>query len=90
MKFDGKVALITGGGTGIGKSAALALAWEGAKVVIVGRRSGPLEETAQEIKAINGEVLAVPTDVTVIATFFWPVLPWYIGSAMWVAILISL
>ena len=64
MKFDGKVVLITGGGTGIGKSAALALAREGAKVVIVGRRSGPLEETAQEIKAINGEVLAVPTDVT--------------------------
>ena len=64
MKFDGKVVLITGGGTGIGKSAALALAREGAKVVIVGRRSGPLEETAQEIKAINGEVLAVPTGVT--------------------------
>ncbi len=64
MKFDGKVALVTGGGTGIGKSAAIALAKEGAKVVIVGRRSGPLEETAQEIKAFNGEVLAVPTDVT--------------------------
>lgn len=64
MKFDGKVALVTGGGTGIGKSAAIALAKEGAKVVIVGRRSGPLEETAREIKAFNGEVLAVPTDVT--------------------------
>ncbi|NLU47630.1 MAG: SDR family NAD(P)-dependent oxidoreductase [Syntrophomonadaceae bacterium] len=66
MKFDGKVALVTGGGTGIGKSAAIALAKEGAKVVIVGRRSGPLEETAQEIKAFNGEVLAVPTDVTMV------------------------
>ena len=64
MKFNGKVAVVTGGGTAIGKSAAIALAKEGAKVVIVGRRSGPLEETAQEIKAFNGEVLAVPTDVT--------------------------
>ncbi len=64
MKLNGKVALITGGGTGIGKSAAIALAREGAKVAVVGRRSGPLEETVQEIQAINGEAIAVPTDVT--------------------------
>lgn len=64
MKLNGKVALVTGGGTGIGKSAAIALAKEGARVVVVGRRSGPLEETVQEIKAGGGEALAVSTDVT--------------------------
>ena len=64
MKLDGKVALITGGGTGIGKSAAIALAREGAMIAVAGRREGPLEETVQEIKALNGQAIAVPTDVT--------------------------
>jgi NAD(P)-dependent dehydrogenase (short-subunit alcohol dehydrogenase family) len=61
MKLDGKVALITGGGTGIGKSAAIALAREGAMIAVAGRREGPLEETVQEIKALNGQAIAVPT-----------------------------
>lgn len=50
--FDGKTALITGGGTGIGAATAERLAGEGANVVIVGRRRGPLEEVAARTGAL--------------------------------------
>jgi NAD(P)-dependent dehydrogenase (short-subunit alcohol dehydrogenase family) len=62
--FDGAVALITGGGTGIGRGAALVLAEHGADVVLAGRRPEPLESTAAEIRALGRRALAVPTDVT--------------------------
>ncbi|HNX28281.1 MAG TPA: SDR family oxidoreductase [Syntrophomonadaceae bacterium] len=64
MKLEGKVAIITGGGTGIGKAAAISLAAEGAKVLVTGRRAQPLEETAAEIKAAGGIALAFSGDVT--------------------------
>ncbi|NLB52843.1 MAG: SDR family oxidoreductase [Syntrophomonadaceae bacterium] len=64
MKVEGKVAVITGGGTGIGKAAAISLAAEGAKVLVTGRRPEPLQETVAEIKAKGGIALAYPGDVT--------------------------
>ena len=62
--LDGAVALITGGGTGIGRGAALVLAEHGADVVLAGRRPEPLESTAAEVRALGRRALAVPTDVT--------------------------
>ena len=59
-----KVALVTGGGTGIGKAVALALAGEGYSVVVAGRRKQPLEATAAEGSRLGGRVLAVPANVS--------------------------
>ncbi|MES2632894.1 MAG: SDR family oxidoreductase [Pseudomonadota bacterium] len=58
-----RVAIVTGGGTGVGKAAALALAADGWKVAIAGRRMEPLEQVAAQAAA-PGRVLCVPTDVT--------------------------
>ncbi|MGS0764106.1 SDR family NAD(P)-dependent oxidoreductase [Syntrophomonas curvata] len=65
MRLEEKVAVVTGGGTGIGKGAAIALAENGARVLVAGRRSQPLEETVAEIKQNGGTALACPGDVTV-------------------------
>ena len=64
FSLDGRVAIITGGGTGIGRGAALVLAEHGADVVLAGRRPDPLESTAKEIRALGRRALALPTDVT--------------------------
>ena len=58
-----KVAVVTGAGTGIGKSVALALMREGYAVTLAGRRPDKLEETASEGRTSNGKSLVVPTDV---------------------------
>ena len=63
QQLAGKVALITGGGTGVGKVTALAYAAEGAHVVLAGRRPGPIEEVAAECEALGVQALAVPTDL---------------------------
>lgn len=62
--LTGKIALITGGGTGIGRGLALALAQEGVKVVVCGRRNDPLGETVRQARARGGEALAVQADVS--------------------------
>jgi citronellol/citronellal dehydrogenase len=59
----GTCALITGGGTGIGRATALAVAASGGKVTIAGRRPEPLEETAKLIAAAGGDCVVVPCDV---------------------------
>jgi NAD(P)-dependent dehydrogenase (short-subunit alcohol dehydrogenase family) len=64
FNLNGRVALITGGGTGIGRGSALVLAEHGADVVLAGRRVDPLESTAKEIDALGRRALAVSTDVT--------------------------
>jgi NADP-dependent 3-hydroxy acid dehydrogenase YdfG len=61
--LTGKVAWITGAGSGIGEAAALALAESGATVVLTGRRSGPLEEVARRIRQ-SGEAHVQPADLT--------------------------
>ena len=65
MQLDGQVAIVTGAGTGIGRSAALLLANEGAAVVVAARTVSDLESLVAEIEAAGGRALAVPTDVTV-------------------------
>jgi NAD(P)-dependent dehydrogenase (short-subunit alcohol dehydrogenase family) len=62
LRFKGRVALVTGGGTGIGRATALRLAKEGAAVAVSGRRSEPLEET---VSAAGGRALAVAGDASV-------------------------
>jgi NAD(P)-dependent dehydrogenase (short-subunit alcohol dehydrogenase family) len=62
LDFAGQVAIVTGGGTGLGKAIAVNLAKRGAKLVIASRSEEHLNEAAAEIRKF-GEVLCIPTDV---------------------------
>jgi NAD(P)-dependent dehydrogenase (short-subunit alcohol dehydrogenase family) len=62
--FQGKVALITGASSGIGRATAIAFAREGAKVVVTSRRENEGKETVSLIKEVGGEGLFIRTDVS--------------------------
>jgi len=62
--LDGKVAIVTGGGTGIGAACAETLAAAGAKIVVAARRKEKLESTVSSIREAGGEAIAVSADVT--------------------------
>ena len=64
LSLAGKVAVVTGGGTGIGKAIALEFAKAGANVAVAGRRTEVLEETSAEIQALGRRSISVPTDVS--------------------------
>jgi NAD(P)-dependent dehydrogenase (short-subunit alcohol dehydrogenase family) len=64
MTANGKIAIITGAGSGIGRASALALLREGYAVVLAGRRFEALAQTAAEAGPAGARALAVPTDVT--------------------------
>jgi NADP-dependent 3-hydroxy acid dehydrogenase YdfG len=61
--LDGQVAIVTGGGSGIGRETARMLAAEGAQVVVSGRRQAPLDETVAEIARVGGKVMARVADM---------------------------
>src|ERR1043165_10154771 len=64
MDFTGKVALVPGGGNGIGRATSVAFARHGAKVVVVDRDTAGAEATAGIIRQNGGEALALTADVT--------------------------
>jgi NAD(P)-dependent dehydrogenase (short-subunit alcohol dehydrogenase family) len=64
LRLDGKVALVTGGGSGIGEGAARAFAQAGAAVAVVDLRPEPAEAVAQAIRAEGGRAMAVRADVS--------------------------
>lgn len=64
VQLAGKVAFITGGGTGIGEASAVALAAAGAKLAITGRRKARLDEVVARIEKAGGTALAIVSDVS--------------------------
>jgi len=65
MPFTGKIALVTGASSGIGREIALAFARQGAKVVVNGRDHDRVEAVAADIRDLGREAVGIPADVTV-------------------------
>jgi 2-deoxy-D-gluconate 3-dehydrogenase len=64
LKLDGKVAVVTGAGRGLGRAMAVKFALAGADIVAASRTQAQLDETAEEVKKTGRKCLIVPTDVT--------------------------
>jgi 3-oxoacyl-[acyl-carrier protein] reductase len=64
MRLDGRVAVVTGGNRGIGQATSLALAREGAKVVVAGRNESNCEKVVAKIRASGGTAVGTRTDVS--------------------------
>jgi len=64
FSLENKVAIVTGGGTGIGKAIALTFAEAGANVIVASRKLDNLEKVTEEVKALGKRSLAVQTDIT--------------------------
>jgi 2-deoxy-D-gluconate 3-dehydrogenase len=64
LRIDGRTAIVTGGGTGLGRAMSIALAEAGADITLAARRVERLEETASEVRKRGRRALVVPTDVT--------------------------
>ena len=64
MRLNGRVAVVTGGGSGIGRASALALASEGARVAVLGRTRSELDESVAAIERLGGQALAVEADTS--------------------------
>ena len=64
LKLDGKVAIVTGAGRGLGRAMAVKFALAGADIVAAARTHAQLDETAEEVKKAGRKCLIVPTDVT--------------------------
>jgi NAD(P)-dependent dehydrogenase (short-subunit alcohol dehydrogenase family) len=67
MKLKYKVAIVTGGGTGIGRATALLFAEEGANVAVVGRRESRLLETVNDITELGGSAHQIPGDISIVS-----------------------
>ena len=63
LDVSGKIAVITGAGSGVGRATAVALASRGAVVGLIGRRSEPLRDTASAIEVAGGRAIVAPADV---------------------------
>jgi len=64
MRFKGRIAIVTGGGAGMGKAAALGFAKEGARVYIMGRNEATLKAAAQEYTGKDGKIIPAVGDVS--------------------------
>lgn len=64
MKLQNKVAIITGGGRGLGRSVALAFSRQGAKVVLAARTKDEIDHVAEELRSLKKDAIAIPTDVS--------------------------